>query len=137
MAYAFLQLRKKIVVGSEEMKIAFATWNNRIAPVFDVARWIHLVETQSGAIINQTQARVADEMLAPKALRLAELNVDTLICGAISNPLRRMIAAYGIQVVPFVSGDLQEVIQAWLNGELVNSVAFAMPGCRDKHIRFA
>lgn len=114
------------------MKVAFAAWNNRIAPVFDVARLIHLVETESGTIINQTQELVADEMLNSKALRLMELNVNTLICGAISNPLRKIIAAYGISVIPFVTGDLQEVIQAWLSGELVNSADFVMPGCRDK-----
>jgi ABC-type phosphate/phosphonate transport system substrate-binding protein len=39
-----------------------------------------------------------------------------------------MIIASGIQVKPFVAGDLREVIQAWLSGNLEQD-AFAMPGC--------
>jgi hypothetical protein len=36
----------------EMTKAAFATWNNRIAPVFDVTRSIQLVETEAGQIVN-------------------------------------------------------------------------------------
>jgi predicted Fe-Mo cluster-binding NifX family protein len=111
-------------------KAAFATWNNRIAPVFDVARSIQLVETQAGQIIHQTQADVAGDIPNQKAWRLAELEVETLVCGAISRPLQVIIAAYGIEVIPFVAGNLQEVIQAWVDGKLAGAAAYAMPGCR-------
>lgn len=110
------------------MKVAFATWDNRIAPVFDVARQIHLIEAESGRILTETQEVLPDDMLPQKALRLAEMGVGTLVCGAISRPLHKMVIAYGIQVIPFVAGDLKEVIQAWMAGTPL-SVAFAMPGC--------
>jgi hypothetical protein len=38
------------------------------------------------------------------------------------------LAAYGVHVIPFVAGDLNEVIQAWLSGGLEDD-DFAMPGC--------
>ena len=112
------------------IKAAFATWNNRIAPVFDVARSIQLVETESGRIVRRTHASVDSEIPNQKALRLAELQVGTLVCGAISRPLQAVIKAYGIEVIPFVSGNLQEVIQAWLSGTLAESADYTMPGCR-------
>lgn len=40
-----------------------------------------------------------------------------------------MVAACGIQVIPFVGGDMREVIGAWLSGGF-DWNAFAMPGCR-------
>ena len=98
------------------MKTAFAYWDNRIAPVFDTARQIHVVEAESGRIVAETQEALADDLPVQKALRLVELGVGTLVCGAISRPLHAMVAAYGIQVIPFVAGDLREVIQAWLSG---------------------
>jgi predicted Fe-Mo cluster-binding NifX family protein len=110
------------------MKTAFAAWNNRIAPVFDVARQIHIVETESGRIVGESREELADDVPARKALHLAGLNIGTLVCGAISRPLQAMVAAYGIRVVPFVAGDLREVIEAWLAGRLEMDV-FAMPGC--------
>jgi predicted Fe-Mo cluster-binding NifX family protein len=114
----------------EMTKAAFATWNNRIAPVFDVTRSIQLVETEAGHIVNQTQARLTGEIPNLKASRLAELEVGTLVCGAISRPLEAMITAYGIQVIPFVTGNLQEIIQAWMCGKLAGSAVYGMPGCR-------
>ena len=111
-------------------KAAFATWNQRIAPVFDVARSIWIVETAAGNIVHQSQTRVAGDIPNLKASQLTELGVDTLVCGAISNLLRAIIAANGIRVIAFVAGDLQEVVRAWVCGKLVGTSAFAMPGYR-------
>jgi predicted Fe-Mo cluster-binding NifX family protein len=112
------------------MKTAFSTWNNRIAPVFDVARKIHVVEADAGRVIRETRESMVDDMPIRKALRLAELGINALVCGAISRPLEALIKAHGIQVIPFVAGDLSDVIQAWLCGRLEEAL-FAMPGsCR-------
>jgi predicted Fe-Mo cluster-binding NifX family protein len=112
------------------VKAAFASWNDRIAPVFDVAQWIRIVETDTGYIINQNLASVAGETPSQKASRLAELEVGILVCGAISRPMQTVIKAYGIEVIPFIAGDLQEVIQAWLCGKLFGSNKYIMPGCQ-------
>lgn len=113
-------------------KAAFATWNERIAPVFDVARTVQLVEIQDEQIVHQEKIGLTGELANLKAACLAELGVSTLVCGAISRPLQQMISAYGIQVIAFVAGNLQEVIQAWIGGGLMGSRVYAMPGCRKK-----
>ena len=110
------------------MKAAFAYWDNRIAPVFDTGRQIHVVEAESGRIVAETKEVLPDDLAVQKVIRLAELGVGTLVCGAISKPMREMVAAYGIEAIPFVAGDLREVIQAWLSGNLQRDT-FAMPGC--------
>jgi predicted Fe-Mo cluster-binding NifX family protein len=113
------------------MKTAFAVWNDRIAPVFDVARKIHIVESESGRIVGEAQEELTDDVPARKARHLAELKIGTLVCGAISRPLQEMVSAYGTRVLPFVAGDLREVIAAWLRGRLEQDV-FAMPGCGNR-----
>jgi predicted Fe-Mo cluster-binding NifX family protein len=110
------------------MKTAFAYWDKRIAPVFDTARHIHLVEVDAGRIVTETQEVLADDLPVQKALHLSQLGIETLVCGAISRPLQALVTAYGIQVIPFVAGELGEVIQAWLSGNLTGDL-FAMPGC--------
>jgi predicted Fe-Mo cluster-binding NifX family protein len=109
-------------------KAAFATWDNRIAPVFDVARQICLVEADCGKIVKQTREMVVDEIPSQRALRLVEMDIGTLVCGAISKSLYEMVSAHGICVIPFVAGELSEVIQAWL-ADALRGDAFAMPGC--------
>ncbi len=110
------------------MKTAFAYWDNRIAPVFDIARQIHVVETESGRVIAETEEIITNDLPVKKVFRMVDLGVGTLVCGAISRPLHAMVIASGISVISFVAGDLRKVIKAWLDGNL-ESGKFAMPGC--------
>lgn len=116
------------------MKAAFAVWDDRIAPVFDVARHVHLVEADAGRIVAESENDLPVDVVAQKVRRLSELGVGTLICGAISGPVQDAVAAFGIRVVPFVAGDLREVVKAWLSGEL-DGDRFAMPGCGGRRRR--
>ncbi len=115
------------------MKFAFAVWNNRIAPVFDAARQVHFVETEQGRIISEREEFLPDDFPVQKAIRLKELGVTILVCGAISRPLHEIITTYGIHIIPFVAGNLYEVIQACID-DCFDGDAFAMPGChRHRH----
>lgn len=117
-------------------KTAFSYWNDRIAPLFDTAILIHFVETESGLIIHEANLPFAENPPSQKALRLAELGANTLVCGAISRSLHAQVAAYGIKLIPFIAGDLHEVITAWQGGNFKREF-FAMPGCcRPGHRRF-
>lgn len=116
------------------MKIAFACWEDRIAPVFDTARKVSLVEVMSGAVVSRKMVSLPDELPLRRASLLSDLGIHTLICGAISQSLQVLIVSHGIAVIPFVAGDLEEVIQAWLGGELI-SEKFVMPGCCGRGLR--
>ncbi|MBK7701799.1 MAG: NifB/NifX family molybdenum-iron cluster-binding protein [bacterium] len=109
-------------------KTAFAYWDQRIAAVFDSARRIHIVEVESGRIVAESQATLPEDQAVQKVLLLEELGIGTLVCGAISGPLHGMVISCGIRVIPFVAGELHDVIRAWLKGELEQET-FTMPGC--------
>jgi len=111
------------------MRVAFAAWNNRIAPLFDVTRRLHVVDTEGRQVVRESEATLEDAAPAVRAARLAALGIDALVCGAISRPQEALIQAYGLTVVPFVTGDLREVVDAWRAGRL-GSETFSMPGCR-------
>ena len=110
------------------MKTAFSVWEQRIAPVFDTARQIHLVESDGTRITAEKAHAISGEDVPQKVAWLADQGVATLVCGAVSRPLQQQLASAGIKVVPFVAGDLRQVIQASFDGSL-NGAAFTMPGC--------
>lgn len=114
------------------MKTAFSHWNKRIAPVFDTARNILVIEAEAGAIVSETEETLQSDPPMQKSLQLFELGVSTLVCGAISQPLNEMVSTYDILVIAFVAGNLREVIQAWLKGNLEHE-DFTMPGCKERH----
>ena len=110
------------------MKTAFSVWEQRIAPVFDTALQIRLVESDGTRITAEKEYAMSGEGASQKAAWLAEQGVSTLVCGAVSRPLQEQLAAGGITVLPFVAGDLRQVIRASLDGTLAGA-AFTMPGC--------
>ena len=113
---------------SKAMKTAFSVWDQRIAPVFDTARQIHLVESDGTRITAEKAHAISGENVPQMVTWLAEQGVTTLVCGAVSRPLQERLAAAGIKIVPFVAGELRQVIQASFDGSLSGS-AFTMPGC--------
>lgn len=115
------------------MKTAFSYWDKRIAPLFDTATELHLVETDSERVIASSEGLLPDQYPARKVLGLRAQGVETLVCGAISCPLHEMVSAYGIKVIPFVAGDLDEVVQAYLGG-MLESGQYFMPGCRGRRL---
>ena len=117
------------------MKLALAVWNGRISPVFDTSRQLLVLEVEGGEVLSRREHEIAAEEAFAKVARLAELGVETLICGAVSRPLAEMIAMRGIRLVPFVAGDAEEVLAAFLAGNLP-SPAMTMPGCCGRRLRF-
>ena len=110
------------------MRIAIPTWCGRVSPVFDVAKHLVLVDVEAGAQVNRDEARIEDSRPWGRVRRLSELEVNTLICGAISRPLERMLASVDIRVIAHACGAVEEVLGAFLAGSLMTEDAFLMPG---------
>jgi predicted Fe-Mo cluster-binding NifX family protein len=110
------------------MKIAIPTWQGRVSPVFDTAQRLLLVDAENGTEVARSEVALQHAFSPQRAARLKQLGVDVLICGAISRPLAGVIAASGIALMPFMSGETDQVLAAYLSKKLP-SPQFMMPGC--------
>ena len=111
------------------MKAAVSIWQDRVAPVFDVSDTIVVVEIKKSTVNAKSLERLDANDSSAKILKMVRLEIDMLVCGAVSRSLCDLIAASGILVVPFVSGQVNEVIQALMDDRL-NEERFDMPGRR-------
>lgn len=109
-------------------KAAFTVWMDRIAPVMDVAGTICIVEAGGPSGTARKTCALPGGSAPEKALFLGEMGVDVLVCGAVSKGMLRLLGSQGITVIPFVAGDLDTVVQAWLEGRLPDN-SLLMPGC--------
>jgi predicted Fe-Mo cluster-binding NifX family protein len=117
------------------MKAAVTVWDGRVSPVFDVSREALIVTIENGALVGQDHASLDTQTAALKVERLVQLEIDTLICGAISEPLHRELAARGIRVLGFVAGPIDEVLRTFVAGALPTA-QLSMPGCFGRQHRF-
>jgi len=116
------------------MKLALAVWNGRISPVFDTSRQLLVIDAEDGKVVSRRDHEIETDDPLQKAARLTEFGVEALVCGAVSRPLAQLIEDRGIELIPFVAGDVEEIITAFLAG-LLPSPDMAMPGCCGRRTR--
>jgi len=110
------------------MKVALTIWEGRISPVFDTARTLLLADIEEGRPVSLRDETFSGDSAQEKITRLHSLGVEVLVCGAVSRPLADLVCSCGIRLIPFVSGELSEVLEAVIAGRMPDT-AFSMPGC--------
>ena len=113
------------------MKLAMPILRDRISPVYDTAETILVLGLDGRVETSRNQIRLGSGSLAKRVEVLSANGVEVLLCGAVSRPLFDMLELAGIRVRPFLSGDADQVLRAYLDGRL-SDPQFSMPGCCDR-----
>jgi predicted Fe-Mo cluster-binding NifX family protein len=111
------------------MKIAIPIYGDSVSNVFDFAHRLLLVDVENGKEMNRSEIAVESKLLPQRAVQLKKLGIQVLVCGAISQELTNMVLSSGIEVLPFITGNIENVLGAYMDGQLIKS-EFSMPGCR-------
>jgi predicted Fe-Mo cluster-binding NifX family protein len=117
------------------MKVAITVWDKRISPVFDVCREALILEVDKGSVLSTATEKLDSASPFLKIQRLVGLGIETLICGAISEPVSRELTDRKVKVIGFVAGDIDEVIRAFLS-KAFPTEALYMPGYCGQQRRF-
>ena len=117
------------------MKVAIPQWNGRVSPVFDVSGSLLLVDVADGQELRREEGSLTASDPLQRAKQVARFGAEVLICGAISLPLEAAVASTGVQIISFTCGWVEEVLAAFMSGQLTNG-AFLMPGCCGRRHRF-
>ena len=110
------------------MLVAIPHHQGRVSPVFDVASRLTLVRVKGRVELERREVTLFETQPDGIARSLAELRVNVLICGAISQMLERLLHRDGVRVVAYVCGEVEAVLQAFLSRTL-HAPEFCLPGC--------
>jgi predicted Fe-Mo cluster-binding NifX family protein len=109
------------------MKVAIAVWEDFVSSVLDFSQRLIVVELKDGDEVSRAQIALSEQNAFAKLARLRELGIDVLICGAVSQPLACASAACGIQLLPYVTGKVDDVLKAYGTGQL-GLPQYTLPG---------
>lgn len=112
------------------MRIAIPTWNERVSPVFDVARALRIVDVTEGAVRRERNHPLEGAVCAST---LFKLGVDLVICAAISTPLETTLKVSGIEVISDTCGTVAEIVAAFAAGD-EELTRFRSPGNTRHHL---
>jgi len=111
------------------MRIAVPIWEDKVSPVLDTASRLLILQTLDRGEISRIEADLSEHDISRRCYRIRMLEVDVLICGAISRSFSDLLEASGIEIVPGISGDIEDILTAYFEGTL-NQSKFLMPGCK-------
>ncbi len=114
------------------MKIALTIWGDRISPVFDAANTLLVVDIENGDVVDRRTTPFDPARASRLAEMLRQMDVSTLVCGAISEGHANRVSVGGIQLIPFVSGQTERILTVLASGKPIIPT-FSMPGCRRRH----
>ena len=109
------------------MIICLATYEDRLAALFDTAAAFDLFDAIPGAAITPKQRiSLPQANTADKIAALHAQGVEQLICGAISGGEQHAFAQAGIELSPWRCGTITQVLNAFAADRLD---LVTMPGC--------
>lgn len=111
------------------MKVALLTLQSRVSPVFETTcSWLVIDANEEQCVICGTYYfNAQNEMEMANELLLKDIQL--LVCGAIPCYLEKLLIDQGCEVLSFIAGEIDDVIQA-LGCNLLDIPKFKMPGCK-------
>lgn len=116
----------------ENVTIGIPVHNNRISPLLDTATQLLVLTCQDGRESGRRQIPLEPQSVAALAQQLAALQLDYLLCSAVSEPQLRALQQQNIPVRPHLCGEISAILRALCRGELGHE-QFRMPGCHQSH----
>jgi len=105
------------------MRIAISIFNGKISPRFDVAPELRLYDIEERKITNEKEISCEGWNDMERVHRLKELGVEILICGGIPNYLCETLLNNNINVFPWVTGDVKDILKKFLKGKTKPKIA--------------
>ena len=95
----------------------------------DTCTRILVVDIETGREIDRKEIYLDALSLTERVTILRKSSVHTVICGGISDTLVNMLSGAKFTLISDISGEIEQVLAAYLAGSL-NDSRFLMPGAR-------
>ncbi len=101
------------------MKIAIPRMGEAVAPCFGYCSTIAIFSIEDGRVVDQIDFTLCSREPFDRVRLLRDQAVDTIICGGVQDIFEESLRANGIQVISWVSGNVDDLLGLYLRGQLV------------------
>ena len=102
------------------MQVAIPFFGNRVSTRLDCSENFLFVSIENGTIRKCKKIRVVQKKPSALVNILNQLEVDVLICDGITEFYAKQLENTYIQVIPWISGEVEDVLNKYLTGNLIS-----------------
>ena len=114
------------------MKLVVPVHNKRISPVFDWCMRMMLIDSAPGRSPDRREIDISWLAGIEKAQVVADSGAHALLCGGISSQLAGALAYHGVDVVSWIHGNADEIVEKFIDGTF-SPGDHLMPGITQFH----
>ncbi len=112
-----------------QMRVAVATFGDRVSPRFDCAASFLVVSIDAATVVQRQEVSAAAWAPHERINRLVELQIEAVVCGGIDRWSAESLRAAGIRLFAWLTGSIQENLDRLTRGELVPVEVPAVGDC--------
>lgn len=101
------------------MRIAIPRMGETVAPCFEYSATMAIFTIEEGSITDQFDFPLHSEDPFDRVRLLRDQEVETIICGGVMEKYEDLLKASRIQVISWVSGPVEYLLNLFLRGQLV------------------
>jgi len=109
------------------VRVAIARTGETVAPCLEYSATMAIFTIEEGAITDQLDFPLRSRDPFDRVRLLRDQEVDTVICGGVMEKYEDLLKASRIQVISWVSGPVEQLLNLFLRGQLV-------PGSHSGHV---
>jgi len=103
------------------MKIAIPRYEEDVAPCFDYSVTIVVFTIVNKKVVEEKEFTISSQWPVDRIRLLRDQKVDVLICGGIQDRFEAMVKGNGIEMISWVSGKVDELLDKYLNKKLTTN----------------
>jgi predicted Fe-Mo cluster-binding NifX family protein len=100
-------------------KVAIPHYRDEIAPCFEATAAITIFTIRQNTIVDRICFALQSREALDRVRLLRDQEVTTLICGGLQSAFEDLLRASGIRVFSWVSGGMDDLLDLFLEGQLV------------------
>ncbi|MCG6956166.1 MAG: hypothetical protein LJF04_09255 [Gemmatimonadetes bacterium] len=101
------------------MRVAIPRMAESVAPCFEYCCTMAIYTTSEGRVLDQVDFPLRSREPLDRVRLLRDQRVDTLICGGMQDVFEKMLRGSGLEVISWVSGSVEDLLDMYLRGRLV------------------
>lgn len=100
------------------MKIAIPRLGETVAPCFEFTATIVVFTMDGTELCERREFNLQSKLALDRARLLRDQGVEVLICGGVSDRFEDIVKANGVEVVSWVSGRVDDLLEQYVRGTL-------------------
>ena len=102
------------------VRIAIPRMGETVAPCFEYCCTMAIYTTSGRHILDQIDFPIRSREPLDRVRLLRDQKVDTLICGGMQDVFEKMLQGSGFEVISWVSGAVEDLLEVYLGGRLTS-----------------